>query len=155
MSNSQSVSVLCLRNCSEDIEKAFWQLWQQNRDYLYRCCFKWMGGNPISYQDIAQQLALSLDNVYKRIQQARDFLQKRLSKYFLGLDDALLDSSESCTRGKSVVERFQSDETTIPDFLAVKTTGCMDETINYQLTASCLETLNYGWYRSLGSLGWS
>lgn len=207
MSNSQSDSASCIRSCSEDIEKVFWQLWQQNRDYLYRCCFKWMSGNPtdaeevlsramlkawdklpdhaekitnlrawlsrltrnlcidihrerrrkamqmedieevaaggnsaviscfdspeeallhhelgqyirraidtlpsrlqspfilhyyhqISYQDIAQQLALSLDNVYKRIQQARDFLQKRLSRYLSGLDDALLDSSESNT----------------------------------------------------------
>ena len=306
MSNSQSDSASCILSCSEDIEKVFWQLWQQNRDYLYRCCFKWMGGNPtdaeevfsramlkaweklpdhaekitnlrawlisltqnlcidihrerrrksmqtedieeiaarensaviscldspeeallhhelgqyirraidtlpsrlrtpfilhychqISYQDIAQQLALSLDNIYKRIQQARDFLQKRLSRYFSGLDDALLDSSESntardtsppkgllqgegsiappfpgregglagalvrrlgqpnpsCKRGKLVVEGFQSDETMISDSIA---TGCIDEMINYQLTASCLETLHSGWYRSLSPLGWS
>ena len=76
--------------------------------------------HQISYQDIAQQLALSLDNVYKRIQQARDILQKRLRRYWPGLDDALLDSSESSyIRNKSVVERFQSDETMIPDAIAM------------------------------------
>jgi RNA polymerase sigma-70 factor (ECF subfamily) len=55
--------------------------------------------HQIAYQDIAQQLALWLDNVYKRIQQARDILQKRLSRYFSELDDALLDSSESSKKG--------------------------------------------------------
>jgi RNA polymerase sigma factor, sigma-70 family len=55
--------------------------------------------HQIAYQDIAEQLALSLNNVYKRIQQARDILQKRLSRYLSGLDDALLDSSESSKKG--------------------------------------------------------
>ncbi|MGF1989417.1 MAG: hypothetical protein RMY62_016310 [Nostoc sp. ZfuVER08] len=27
-----------------DIRSIFWQQWQQYRDYLYRCCVKWMGG---------------------------------------------------------------------------------------------------------------
>ncbi|MEG4532213.1 RNA polymerase sigma factor [Microcoleus sp. D2_18a_D3] len=198
-----------IRCCPEDIEKAFWQLWEQNRDDLYRCCLRWMGGNPtdaeevlsramlkawdklpdyaekitnlrawltrlthnlcidiqrerrrkamqiedieevaatgssafisglnspeeallhhelgqyirraidtlpsrlrnpfilrychqIAYQDIAQKLALSLNNVYKRIQQAREILQKRLRRYLSGLDDGLLDSSESSKKG--------------------------------------------------------
>jgi RNA polymerase sigma-70 factor (ECF subfamily) len=303
MSNSQSDSASYIRGCSEDIEKAFWQVWQHNRDYLYRCCFKWMRGNPtdaeevlsramlkawdklpdhaekitnlrawltrltrnlcidihrerrrksmqmenieevaarensaviscfdspevallhhelgqyirraidtlpsrlrtsfilhyyhqISYQDIAQQLALSLDNVYKRIQQAREIIQKRLSRYFSGLDEALLDSSESntardtssptpllqgegsiapaypggngnwklaspLTKGglRGVKARCEeSDETMISDSQAAIATGCMDETIHYHVTASCLETLHSGWYRSLSPLGWS
>ena len=241
MSNSQFDSASCIRSCSEDIEKVFWQLWQQNRDYLYRCCFKWMGGNPtdaeevlshamlkawdklpdhaekitdlrawlirltrnlcidihrerrrksmqtesieevaarensaviscldspevallhhelgqyirraidtlpcrlqtpfilhyyrqISYQDIAQQLALSLDNVYKRIQQARDILQKRLSRYFSGLDDALLDSSESYKRGQSVVESEQF----YPPNLLTKAPAYQGGNRNWQLTS--------------------
>jgi RNA polymerase sigma factor (sigma-70 family) len=355
MSNSQSASASGIRGCSEDIEKAFWQLWQQNQDYLYRCCLKWMSGNladaeealsramlkawdklpnhaekitnfrawltrlthnlcidihrerrrkamqmesieeiaardnsaviscldspelallhhelgqyirraintlpsrlrtpfvlhyyrEISYQDIAQALAISIDNVYKRIQQARDILQKRLSRYFSGLDDALFDSYEhSYKREKSVVESEQfyppracfqtslsdldppksplkrgtligfspldkggwggsnglktdpnlsyqrgnrdwklaspnnksfslyspltkgglrgvkarceqSDETMISDSQAAIATGCMNETIHYHVTASCLETLHSGWYRSLCPLGWN
>ncbi|MEQ8963637.1 MAG: RNA polymerase sigma factor [Coleofasciculus sp. C2-GNP5-27] len=265
MSNSQSASASGIRGCSEELDKAFWQQWQQNRDYLYRCSLKWMGGNPIdaeealsramlkawnklpnyaekitnfrawltrlihnlcidihrerrrkamqmksieevatqdtevisgwdspelallhhelgqyirraidtlpsrlrtpfvlryyrqiSYQEIAQQLAISLDNVYKRIQQARDILQKRLSRYFSGLDDALFDSSNpDCKKDLSLVESEQSYETMISDSQAAIATGCMNETINYHVTASCLETLHYGWYRSLSPLGWN
>src|SRR5919199_1259476 len=217
MSDCQSIAASYLWGCFEELEKGFWRLWEQYRDYLYRCCLKWMGGNPIdaeealslamlkawdklpdyagkitnlrgwltsltrnlcidihrerrrktrqmesieevvvkgneavissfdspelgilrqelgqyirraidslspglrtpfilryyhqiSYQDIAQKLALSVDNVYKRIQQAREILQKRLSRYLSGLDDALLDTSESYTRAQSVVESEQ------------------------------------------------
>jgi RNA polymerase sigma-70 factor (ECF subfamily) len=150
----------------------------------------------ISYQDIAQALAISIDNVYKRIQQARDILQKRLSRYFSGLNDALFDSAESsCKRGKSVVESEQfhspracfqtslsdldppksplkrgtligfspltkggwggqdrceqSDKTMISDSTAVMTMENISQTIHYHVTASCLETLHSGWYRSL------
>ena len=42
----------------------------------------------MSYQEIAQQLALSNDNVRKRVQQARTILKKRLNKYFAGLDNS-------------------------------------------------------------------
>ncbi|MEG4396688.1 RNA polymerase sigma factor [Microcoleus sp. BROC3] len=302
MSNSQSVIAKDIRCCPEDIEKAFWQLWQQNRDYLYRCCLRWMGGNPtdaeevlsramlkaldkladyaekitdlrawllrlthnlcidihrerrrkamqmedieeiaatgnsafisglnspeeallhhelgqyirraidtlpsrlrnpfilrychqIAYQDIAQKLALSLNNVYKRIQQAREILQKRLSRYLSGVDDALLDSSESSQKGDvafssddfaaGVVPQclprqdcgaipygiaslhaggaiagrlpLQSDETIASDSIAPIPQN-IGETINYQVTAICLETLHSGWYPSLSPLGWS
>ncbi|MEG4440524.1 RNA polymerase sigma factor [Microcoleus sp. AT9_B5] len=300
MSNSQSVIATDIRCCPEDIEKAFWQLWQQNRDYLYRCCLRWMGGNPadaeevlsramlkawdkladyaekitnlrawlirlthnlcidihrerrrkamqmedieevaatgnsavisglnspeeallhhelgqyirraidtlpsrlrnpfilrychqIAYQDIAQKLALSLNNVYKRIQQAREILQKRLSRYLSGLDDALSDSSESSKKGdvaSSIEDDFavgvvpeclrrqdsgaiaggaatagaateglprQFDETIASDSIAPMTEN-IGETINYQVTAICLETLHSGSYRSLTPLGWS
>lgn len=272
MSNSQSVIATDIRGCPEDIEKAFWQLWQQNRDYLYRCCLRWMGGNPtdaeevlsramlkawhklpdhaekitnlrawltrlthnlcidihrerrrkamqmedieevaargssavisclnspeeallhhelgqyirraidtlpsrlrnpfilrychqIAYQDIAQQLALSLNNVYKRIQQARDILQKRLSRYLSGLDDALLDSSESSKKGDvaSIGDDFAVG--VVPQCLPPQDSGAIapipqtiGETINYQVTAICLETLHSGWYPSLSPLGWS
>ncbi|MEG5037567.1 MULTISPECIES: sigma-70 family RNA polymerase sigma factor [unclassified Microcoleus] len=321
MSNSQSVIARDIRYCPEDIEKAFWQLWQQNRDYLYRCCLRWMGGNAtdaeevlsramlkaldklpdyaekitnlrawltrlthnlcidihrerrrkamqmedieevaatgssavisglnspeeallhhelgqyirraidtlpsrlrnpfilrychqIAYQDIAQQLALSLNNVYKRIQQARELLQKRLSRYLSGLDDALLDSSESSKKGDVAVALSSDDfavgvvppclprqdcgaasvgaatgeaasvgtatvgTATVGTATAGATTGGLPlqfdetiasdsiapipqnigETINYQVTAICLETLHSGWYPSLSPLGWS
>ncbi|MEG4167378.1 MULTISPECIES: sigma-70 family RNA polymerase sigma factor [unclassified Microcoleus] len=326
MSNSQSVIATDIRYCPEDIEKAFWQLWQQNRDYLYRCCLRWMEGNAtdaeevlsramlkawdklpdyaekitnlrawitrlthnlcidiqrerrrkamqmedieevaatgnsafisglnspeeallhhelgqyirraidtlpsrlrnpfilrychqIAYQDIAQQLALSLNNVYKRIQQARDILQKRLSRYLSGLDDALLDSSESSKKGDVAVASIADDFAVgvVPPCLPRQDSGAasvgtatvgtatvgattagaatvgtasvgaasvgtatagaiagglplqfdetiapmtenIGETINYQVTAICLETLLSGWYPSLSPLGWS
>ena len=131
--------------------------------------------HQIAYQDIAQKLALSLNNVYKRIQQAREILQKRLSGYLSGLDDALLDSSESSQKGDvaSIGDDFavgvvpqclprqdsgattsgaiaggsplQSDETIASDSIAPIPQN-IGETINYQVTASCLETLHSGWY---------
>lgn len=143
--------------------------------------------HQIAYQDIAQQLALSLNNVYKRIQQAREILQKRLSRYLSGLDDGLLDSSESSKKGDvaSIGDDFaagvvpqclprqdggaipygiasldagelplQSDETIASDSIAPIPQN-IGETINYQVTAICLETLHSGWYPSLSPLGWS
>ncbi|MCT7956720.1 RNA polymerase sigma factor [Laspinema palackyanum] len=140
--------------------------------------------HQIPYQDIAQQLALSLNNIYKRIQQARDILQKRLSRYFSGLDDARLDSSESSKKGDVALSRddfaagvapqclppqdcgatregaiagglpLQSDKLIASDSIAPLPQN-IGETINYQVTAICLETLHSGWYPSLSPLGWS
>jgi len=58
MSDFQSVSALSLRGSSLDIGKAFWQQWQQYRDYLYRCCIKWMGGNPTDAEDALSRAML-------------------------------------------------------------------------------------------------
>ena len=58
MSNSQTVSASYLRGCNDDLEKGFWQQWQQNRDYLYRCCIKWMGGNPTDAEDALSRAML-------------------------------------------------------------------------------------------------
>lgn len=201
MSDSQTVSAPYLRGSSEELEKGFWQQWQQYQDYFHRCCIKWMGGNRTdaedalsramlkawekvrngadvitnfrawlttltrnlcidmhrernrgaykiesleviaereeeglvsvydtpgsaalrgeletiihraiedlperlhspfvlhfirekSYQDIAQQLAISYDNVRKRISQARAILRKQLNGYLGGVDNATFD----------------------------------------------------------------
>nr|WP_293019002.1 sigma-70 family RNA polymerase sigma factor [Moorena sp. SIO3I8] len=32
-------------------EKEFWQQWQQDQDYLYHRCLRWMGGNPTDAED--------------------------------------------------------------------------------------------------------
>ncbi|BAZ25895.1 ECF subfamily RNA polymerase sigma-24 factor [Kalymmatonema gypsitolerans NIES-4073] len=58
MFNSRTVSDECLWDCSEDLGKGFWQQWQQNRDYLYRCCIKWMGGNPTDAEDALSRAML-------------------------------------------------------------------------------------------------
>lgn len=100
----------------------------------------------ISYQDIAQQLAISQNNVYKRIQQARDILQKRLRSYLSGLNDSVLDSSSDKSI-ECVAKSSPEDEAIASDFAQI-------ETINYQVTAICLETVPR-WYCSLSPLGWS
>ena len=41
MLNCSSASIPC--SGTQDIDSAFWKLWQDNQDYLYRCCRKWMG----------------------------------------------------------------------------------------------------------------
>gem|GEM_PF-1723826 len=34
---------------------AFWQIFQQHRDYLFRCCLKWMNGNSTEAEDLLSQ----------------------------------------------------------------------------------------------------
>jgi RNA polymerase sigma-70 factor (ECF subfamily) len=58
MSDSQTVSASYLWGGSEDLGKGFWQQWQQYRDYLYRCCIKWMGGNPTDAEDALSRAML-------------------------------------------------------------------------------------------------
>jgi RNA polymerase sigma factor (sigma-70 family) len=41
-----------------DIDSVFWQFWQQNQDYLYFCCIKWMGGNYIEAEDALSRAML-------------------------------------------------------------------------------------------------
>ncbi|MEG3972259.1 sigma-70 family RNA polymerase sigma factor [Microcoleus sp. T2B6] len=38
--------------------RAFWQLFQQCRDYLFRCCLKWTNGNSNEAQDLLSQAML-------------------------------------------------------------------------------------------------
>src|SRR4028118_2377148 len=65
MSDSQSVSALSLRGGSLDIGKALMQQWQQYRDYLYRCCIKWMGGNLTDAEDA---LSRSMLKAWEKVQ---------------------------------------------------------------------------------------
>ena len=37
---------------------AFWQIFQQHRDYLFRCCLKWMNGNSTEAEDLLSQAVL-------------------------------------------------------------------------------------------------
>lgn len=52
---SSSASVAS--SCTPDIDSAFWKLWQDNQDYLYRCCRKWMG-NPTDAEDALSRAML-------------------------------------------------------------------------------------------------
>lgn len=246
---TESEEQMLLRQIAQGNRSAFWQLWQQHQNYLYRRCWTWMGGNHMeaeealsrallkawnklpkyaeeitnpkawltrmthnlcvdihrerqrkaksiesietiadgedeaitsgcnspesallhlemqaytrravntlparlrqpfilrfeqekSYQEIAEQLALSHHNVRKRIQQAREILQKHLRKYFAGLDSYGLEEPETPTTCNW--EELIVDERIV-------------EQINYKVTASCLETLSHTWYRSFGPVGW-
>ncbi|MGV0107091.1 hypothetical protein NSTCB13_05947 [Nostoc sp. DSM 114160] len=79
MSNCQSVVALitsCLRNNleDEDLVKRFWQQWQEYRDYLYRCCLKWMGGNQTDAEDaLSQAMLKAWEKVQKYAEEITNF----------------------------------------------------------------------------------
>lgn len=111
-----------------------------------------------SYQDIAQRLRLSLDNVYKRIQEARDFLQRRLSRYLSGLDDSKLDDhGDSCQDVNGLIDKsiFFDERITSNSKKAITTKRVNETKISYQVSATCLETIPQSWYHSPSLLGWS
>lgn len=108
-----------------------------------------------SYEDIAQRLTLTVDNVYKRIQQAREILQKRLISYLSGLDDFVLDFSHYSDENASyAIEDSFSDAGMEWDSKESMTMGSVGETISYQVSATCLE-MPQSWYHSPSLVGWS
>ncbi|WP_099084495.1 RNA polymerase sigma factor, partial [Nostoc linckia] len=50
--------MLTQKDITPDIGSIFWLQWQQYRDDLYRCCVKWMGGNPIDAEDALSRAML-------------------------------------------------------------------------------------------------
>lgn len=117
--------------------------------FILHCC------QEKSYQDIAKHLALSEENVRKRIQEARRILKKQLKKYLAGEDNTYIDSlSPSLKKVIPMGEEFQSDETVICNWESSIPTKSQHEEINYKVTVICLETLPPPWYSSPNSLGW-
>ncbi|MBD2562721.1 MULTISPECIES: RNA polymerase sigma factor [Nostoc] len=106
------------------------------------------------YKDIANQLVLSEENVYKRVQQARTILRKQLNKYLAGEDDTSLDYRQPRKWVISPVEESKRDETIISEWEAAIATQSIVEQINYKLTAICLTTLPHSWYSSPNPLAW-
>ncbi len=92
----------------------------------------------MSYADIARKLTLSKNNVYKRIQLARNYLKKYLNKYF-SEDNHILkqDNYRNLTGKKLSVETSK-----LANFSIAIIKKSSLETINYQVTALCLEKLS-------------
>jgi RNA polymerase sigma-70 factor (ECF subfamily) len=249
-SPKKSEEQVLLRRIAEGDRAAFWQLWQQYQNYLYRRCWTWMGGNytdaqealsramlkawnklpkyaekitnlkawltrmthnlcvdihrerqrgaksiesidtiadkedeavisggdspesvvlrremkayicqavnalparlrqpfilrfdrEMSYPEIAKQLALSPDNVRKRIQQAREILQKQLNQYFSGSGNTNWETSQ-------VDEISTANDPTTIEYIV--------QSIDYRITASCLEMLPPTCYSLSNLLGWN
>ncbi|NEO29344.1 MAG: RNA polymerase sigma factor [Symploca sp. SIO3C6] len=172
-SSDSPESALLRSELSMYIRRAINALPSRLRDAFSLRCHQQM-----SSHDIAQQLGLSVDNVDKRMEQARKILQKRLHKYFSGLDDSSLDSlhpyqfknkarassspakeepRRAKKRGKPVGETTQSNQKKnkeSSDAQAVIKIKHIVEQINYRVTATCLETLPHAWYNSPTPLGW-
>ncbi|NES98884.1 MAG: RNA polymerase sigma factor [Desertifilum sp. SIO1I2] len=68
-----------------------------------------------SYQDIAQQLAISYDNVRKRISQARAILRKQLNEYLAGVDNATFDLSRKLLNAPPLPDAGKSAEATVQE----------------------------------------
>ncbi|RAM48868.1 MAG: RNA polymerase subunit sigma-24 [Hapalosiphonaceae cyanobacterium JJU2] len=117
--------------------------------FILHCC------QEKSYKDIAKHLALSEENVRKRIQEARKILQKQLKKYLAGEDNTSLDLLSSSLKNViPIVEKFQSDETVISNWESSIPTKSKHEEINYKVTVICLEILPHHWSSSPNLLGW-
>ncbi len=112
-----------------------------------------------SYQEIAQKLNISYDNLRKRISQAQKILQQPLTKYLSGLDNSLLNYSNSPDKKADPgVTSFHSDEiiNTFPEITpSPQQKGGFDYSFNYQVSAICLETLSHPCYQSPTPLGWN
>ncbi|MBD2569835.1 RNA polymerase sigma factor [Anabaena lutea] len=117
--------------------------------FILHCC------QDKSYQDVAKQLALSEENVRKRIQQAREILKKQLNSYLAGEDNTPIDSLSSSLKNViPIMEEFQSNETMICNWESSIPTKTQQEEINYQVAVICLESLPHHWYGSPNSLGY-
>jgi RNA polymerase sigma factor (sigma-70 family) len=55
---SQTVFSSLEHSCSDHLSTTFWELWEQYRDYLYRCCIRWMDGNPTDAEDALSRAML-------------------------------------------------------------------------------------------------
>lgn len=108
-----------------------------------------------SYQDIAKQLALSEENIRKRIQEARKILQKQLNKYLAGEDNTFLDFLlPSLKKDIQIEKKFESDDIVICNLESSTTIKINHEEINYHVTLICPEKLPHLSYNSPNSLGW-
>jgi len=93
------------------------------------------------YRDIAKKLALSENNVRKRIQLAREILQKQLHNYRLGLDTA-------------EVAEPNSDEPTTSGCEMLRVEEYVQQPIDYKVTTTYLDSLLHTRYSSSSLLSW-
>lgn len=106
-----------------------------------------------SYSDIAKQLALSEENIRKRIQEARKILQKQLKKYLAGEDNTAFDSLSPLNTVIPIGEKLESEQIWNHDWESSIPTKSQQQEINYKATLICLESLPHHWYNSPIHLG--
>ncbi|MEG4025551.1 sigma-70 family RNA polymerase sigma factor [Microcoleus sp. S13C4] len=52
-------------NYPSDMRRIFWQHWQQYREYLYRCCIKWMGNLTDAEDALSRAMLKAWEKVQK------------------------------------------------------------------------------------------
>jgi len=128
---------------SEILRNELWQFIQDAVNALperLRIPFILRYYRQVSYSDIAQKLGISKDNAYKRIQQARDILAEDVKNYLSGTDNFKPTLSDSC----DAINHF-SIESEMIDASSLKDGAYQSVEVNYNLTATCLETLSHRW----------
>jgi len=82
----------------------FWQLFQQHRDYLLRCCCKWMNNNLAAAEDLlSQSMIKSWEKVKEKVLVIKDF-KAWISKVTYNLS---IDTHRQCKRGAIGVEDLE------------------------------------------------
>ncbi|MBO3457311.1 sigma-70 family RNA polymerase sigma factor [Aetokthonos hydrillicola Thurmond2011] len=105
MSISSAVSSSSGRSGSNDFSASFWQSWRQYQDDLYRCCIKWMGGNPIDAEDaLSRAMLKAWEKVQKNAGEINNFQAwlKRLTH------NLCVDIHRERSRGANRVEDIEA-----------------------------------------------
>ncbi|HBR00294.1 sigma-70 family RNA polymerase sigma factor [Roseofilum sp. Belize Diploria] len=89
--------------------------------------------HQVSCADIAQQLGISQDNAYKRIQEAKECLKKHLGHYLSGQKFSVLHSSLD---GENY--QISVDKGGLSDPPSANNTRSINSAISYHITATCI-----------------
>ena len=99
-----------------------------------------------SYKEVAQQLSVSEDAIYKRVQRAIAFLRQQLSAYVLDEDNECSSFSQSSTKPeRSIKKVLDLNMTELADFQDLIVTKNSEEPINYNISVLCLPMLSRAW----------
>lgn len=93
------------------------------------------------YSEIAKHLAITSESARKRVERARKILQNQLKEYFSGGYSASFATLSATLGGSASLEM---------PVLAGRTS----ESVNFRVTAICLQILPHAWYSSPSLLGW-
>ena len=88
---------------SADIGVNFWEEWERYKDYLYRCCLKWMV-NPTDAEDALSQAMLKAYSEFQKSANPIDNLKAWLTQLTRNL---CLDIHRKIKRGALPVADFE------------------------------------------------
>ena len=57
----------------QDIGSRFWQLWQQNENYLYGCCLKWTDNIPDAEDALSRAMLKAWDKISNSLVEIKNF----------------------------------------------------------------------------------
>ena len=72
---------LSLHPNDQDTELTFWELWQQNQDYLYGCCLKWMDNVADAEDALSRVMLKAWDKIGNSPVKIKNFKASELSRF--------------------------------------------------------------------------